>query len=99
MTRMERATATRALSLPQRLTWRREGSARIVLVLGAGAAGSSGARLRYRLPWRGVAGRVLGPDWMLCGQSLAQLARCAGVGNWLMFRPSSAMITWAVSRP
>ena len=50
ITRMDRATATRALSLPMRLTRRRYRSPRKVSVLAAAAAASPRMPLRYGLP-------------------------------------------------
>ena len=43
----------------------------------------------------GLAGLVRGPDWMVWGDSFAHDTRCAGVGNWAISRPISAMMIWA----
>ena len=40
-----------------------------------------------------------GPDWIVRGASFAQDTRWAGVGNWAMSSPISAMMTWAARDP
>src|SRR5664279_5710519 len=99
ITRIERATATRALSLPRRLMMRRYRSPRKVLVLPAPAAASPRTALRYRLPLPVLPAVDLAPDWMVRGHSFAQETRCPAVGNRLMSSPTSAMMTCAMCGP
>src|ERR1019366_3420943 len=98
ITRMERATATRALSLPIRFASRRYRSPRKVPVLAAAAAASPRAPLREGLPLPVLPERFFGPDWMVRGDSFARGARGPAGGKTLMSRPFSARTTCAVCR-
>jgi hypothetical protein len=62
MVRMERATATRALSLLRRLTRRRYRAPGKVSVFAAAAAASPSTPLRYGLPLPVLPARWRGPD-------------------------------------
>ena len=67
--------------------------------LGGGGGGLAEGALEVGVALPGLAGRLLGPDWIVRGESFAQETRWPGVGNWAMSRPSSAMSTWAVRMP
>ena len=41
--------------------------------------------------------RLLAPDWMVRGDSLAHDTRCPAVGNRVMSRPISARMAWALA--
>jgi hypothetical protein len=94
ITRMVRATATRALRLPRRLTMRRQ------VRRGGWRCGRCGSgfpqdAFQVGVPLPVSAERQLVPHWMMRGESLAQAARCPAVENLSMSRPISAMMAWA----
>jgi hypothetical protein len=63
---------------------------------GGGSGGLAQCALEVGIALPGRPELLLGPDWMVRGDSFAQDTRCPAVGNRDMSRPTSARITWAV---
>jgi hypothetical protein len=75
MTRMERATATRALSLPRRLTNAPVAFSEEGVGFGGRGGGLTKRTLQMRVALAGLAGAGDGPDWMVRGHNRAHDAR------------------------
>ena len=90
ITRIERATATRALSLAAAF----DDAPVSFAQEGVGFAGGGVAEDGPEIPvaFAGLAGRGLGAGLNGAGQSFAQEIRCAAVRNRLMSRPDGATV-------